>query len=207
LIDRYAMSTKRQNQYTYDFTNEEALKNLNRSGKGGILISAHLGNWEIAGNLIYNRISSCVNIVAFDNEVKKIKSYLELRFASPRYKIIEIKNDLSHLIRIKQALDRNELVAIHADRVAKNAKPFMTNFFRKKANFPLGPFIIAHKFKTPISLVFAVKTGIHHYSLSATIIQSGKPPENLQRKYIEKLEEMVKLYPSQWYNFYKYYAD
>lgn len=207
LIDRFAMTTKRKNKFSYEFKNEEVLKEIVNQGKGGILVSAHLGNWEIAGSLIFDRVTSCINIVALDQEVEKIKEFLELRTGGPRYNVIGIKDDLSHLIKIKHALDNNELIAIHADRSMNSSKEKKVPFFNHYAELPIGPFIIAHKFKVPITYVFAMKKGNFHYALSATEIQAGDSPEELQKKYADKLEEMIKMYPSQWYNFYKFYVD
>jgi len=208
LIDRIALMTKKKVHYSYDFSNEKVLKEIASNARGGVLISAHLGNWEIAGNLIHDRITSKINVLALDNEVQAIKQLLELKTGKPRYNIIPIKNDLSHLILIKHALDRNELIAIHADRTLAEGKNISLPFLKNKANFPLGPFIIAHKFKVPVTFVFALKNGAFHYSLSATDpIYSSSSAEELASKYVKCLEEKVQLNPEQWYNFYDFYAS
>src|SRR5690606_39949499 len=64
-----------KNSFTYTFEGESNLLRLNELNQGGILISAHLGNWEIAGFLL-KRINMSINIVMFEEEHEKIKEYL-----------------------------------------------------------------------------------------------------------------------------------
>lgn len=207
LIDRIAMMSSKKRHFTYSFNNEKVLREMSDNQKGGILISGHLGNWENAGNLIHERITNTINIVMLDAEVEKIKSFLELKTGGPKYNLIPIKNDLSHLIIIHKALKRNELIALHADRTSEGAKALELDFLKGKANFPIGPFILAQKFKVPITFVYAVKTTKFHYELYATDPLEGLDAENIARKYVKHLEEMVLKYPTQWFNFYKYYVD
>ena len=208
LIDRIAMFTRRKVKFTHTFNNEKVLRELNEENKGGILLSGHIGNWEIAGNLIHDRISSTINIVMLDTEVEKVKSFLELKTGGPRYSLIPIKDDMSHLILIHRALKRNEFIAIHADRISDDAKSIELDFLQSKAKFPLGPFLLAEKLKVPVSFVFAVKGTKTHYELFATDpIRGQKSAEYIAKLYVKQLETMIKKYPTQWFNFYKYYAD
>ena len=207
LIDRVALKTWRKKQYTHSFQNEEALRSIYANGKGGFFISAHVGNWENAGQLIGERITADINVLMLDAEVEKIKQYLEKETESAKFKLIPIKDDMSHLIAIHQALKRNELIALHADRIMDQGKTYLLPFLKGKAHFPAGPFIMAHKFKVPVTFVFAIKKGSFHYVLSATEpIWQVDSPEQLASLYVKRLEEMVQEAPDQWFNFYDYYA-
>jgi predicted LPLAT superfamily acyltransferase len=86
-------------------------------------------------------------------------------------------------------------------------KTYLLPFLKGKAHFPAGPFIMAHKFKVPVTFVFAIKKGSFHYVLSATEpIWQVDSPEQLASLYVKRLEEMVQEAPDQWFNFYDYYA-
>ncbi len=208
LIDRIALQTNKRKFFKHTFNNETVLRKMNDDKKGGILLSGHVGNWENAGNLISERITSTINIVMMDAEVEKIKDFLSQKTGGPKYKLIPIKDDMSHLILIHSALKRKEFVAIHADRVSENSKNISLNFLNHKADFPLGPFILAHKFKAPITFVYAAKANKFKYELYATPpINETKSPEDIAQKYVANLEEMVLKYPTQWFNFYNYYAS
>jgi predicted LPLAT superfamily acyltransferase len=208
LIDRVALKTKRKRVFTHSFNNEKALIEMNELGKGGFLFSGHVGNWENAGNLIGERITAKINILMLDEEVEKIKKFIDKTTEQAKYNLIPLKDDLSHLILIHQALKRNELIALHTDRTIDGQKTMTFPFLNGKAKFPAGPFIMAHKFKVPITFVFAVKTTSTHYQLSATDpIYNSESPEEIAGKYVARLEEMVKNSPEQWFNFYDYYVN
>jgi len=208
LIDRIAMQTNKRKTFDHTFNNEKVLRQMNDDNKGGILISGHVGNWENAGNLIRERITSTINIVMMDAEVEKIKDFLASQTGGPKYNLIPIKDDMSHLILMHRALKKNEFIAIHADRISDLSKNIELDFLNGKAKFPLGPFILAHKFKAPITFVYAAKASKFKYELYATDpLTETESPEEIAQKYAAHLESMVLKYPTQWFNFYKYYAS
>lgn len=211
IIDRVALKTFRKKIYSHSFNNEKVLREMHENGKGGFLISGHVGNWENAGNLIGERITSNVNVLMLDAEVEKIKQYVNENTEAAKFQLIPLKNDMSHLILIHQALKRNELIALHADRVMEGQKTFTFPFLGGEAKFPAGPFIMASKFKVPVTFVFAIKQGSTHFELSATdpIIgnRDADSPERIAKAYVQRLEEMVLKAPKQWFNFYDYYAS
>lgn len=206
LLDRAAFLLGKDTIFTHTFENEQYLLDIKNGGKGGILLSAHLGNWETAGNLLKGRITPTINIVMLDAEVESIKKFMELSTGGSRFKVIPIKNDLSHIISIRNALINNEFVAIHADRFLEGAKFIELDFMGKRAKFPYGPFIIASKFDAPVTFVFAAKDGEYSYHLSATAPITGKmKPEEIARLYVDELEKKVRQYPEQWFNYFNFF--
>jgi predicted LPLAT superfamily acyltransferase len=208
LLDRAAFLLGKNAYFTHTFENEQYLLDIRDGGKGGILLSAHLGNWETAGNLLKGRITPTINIVMLDAEVESIKKFMDLSTGGSRFKVIPIKNDLSHVISIRNALLNNEFVAIHADRYLEGAKFIELDFFGRKAKFPYGPFVIASKFDAPVTFVFAAKDGKYSYHLSATAPVTGKmKPEEIGKMYVEALEEKVRQYPGQWFNYFNFFQE
>jgi predicted LPLAT superfamily acyltransferase len=206
LVDRAAFLLGKDQKFTHTFQNEQCLIDIRDGGKGGILLSAHLGNWETAGNLLKGRITPTINIVMLDAEVESIKKYMDLSTGGSRFKVIAIKNDLSHIISIRNALLNNEFVAIHSDRYIEGAKFIELDFFGKKAKFPYGPFVVASKFDAPVTFVFAAKDGKYSYHLSATLPIAGRmKPEEIARLYVEELERKVREYPEQWFNYFNFF--
>lgn len=211
IIDRVALKTPRKRIYSHTFNNEKVLREMHENGKGGFLISGHVGNWENAGNLVGTRITSKINVLMLDAEVEKIKQLLDEKTEKSSFNLIPLKNDMSHLILIHKALKNNELIALHADRVMEGSKNYQLPFLGGLAEFPSGPFIMAYKFKVPIIFVFAIKLGSTHFELSATNpITAGEnvnSPEEIAKKYVEELERVAKKAPKQWFNFYDYYVS
>ena len=208
LLDRAAFLLGKDKNFTHIFENEQYLLDIRDRGKGGILLSAHLGNWETAGNLLKGRVTSAINIVMLDAEVESIKKYMDLSTGGSRFKIIPIKDDLSHVISIRNALINNEFIAIHADRFLEGSKFIELDFLGRKARFPYGPFVIASKFDAPVTFVFAVKTGKYRYHLNATLPITGKmKPQEIGQLYVAALEEKVRQYPEQWFNYFNFFQE
>ena len=57
---------------------------------------------------------------------------------------------------------------MHADRFLEGNKTLTANFLGEQARFPMGPFLLASKFKVPVSFVFAVKESNLHYHFFAS---------------------------------------
>lgn len=210
LIDKIVVLAGIKNRFTFHFDGEENLHEIARQGQGGILISAHLGNWEVAGYL-FKRLSTQVHVVMFDGEHERLKGYLEQVTGGRKFNVIVVKDDLSHVYKIGEALQRNELVCLHADRFLDGNKTVIKNFMGAPARFPVGPFAMAGAFKVPVSIVYAFKETNTHYhfygsaNISRKDIDRNQLTDHLMDKFIASLEEKVKKYPDQWFNYYNFW--
>lgn len=209
LIDKIVVMAEIPNKFTFQFDGEHYLRQLVAAGKGGILLSAHLGNWEVAGHL-FKRLQTRINIVMFDGEHQRIKQYLEGVTGGRNVNVIVIKDDLSHIYAINDALSNNELVCMHADRFMEGNKTVRTRFMGEDALFPAGPFMLAATFRVPVSQVFAFKETPVHYHLYATPPREyhGRRSQGVQEavgEFVATLEEKVRQYPEQWFNYYDFW--
>ena len=211
IIDKVVLMSGIKNNFSFDFDGEENLLNIASLQKGGILLSAHLGNWDVAGHL-FTRLHTRINIVMYDGEHEKIKEYLEGVTGKRNVNIIVIKNDLSHIYAISDAFAKNELVCMHADRFIEGNKTLTARFLGEEARFPLGPFLLASTFKVPVSFVFAVKeTKLHYHFFASQIIDyTGIGKEALMQQMLNdftaEVEYKIKKYPEQWFNYYDFWG-
>jgi predicted LPLAT superfamily acyltransferase len=213
LIDKVAVMSGLGKHFTYEWDGEEHLLGMQ---EGGLLVSAHIGSWEIAGNFLY-RTGKRFNILMYDEEHQKIKSYLDEVMHEKNLHVIPIKDDLSHVLAIRKALAANELIALHADRYIKGSKTITCRFMGREARFPEGPFYLALKFGAPVSFVFAMKESRRHYHFFATpprIYQASAkhsiPEQELLpavEDYISQLEKHIGQYPLQWFNYHRFWED
>jgi predicted LPLAT superfamily acyltransferase len=212
LIDKIAIMSGSDQHYSFNFDGEEHLRNITALQKGGLLLSAHIGNWEIAGFLL-KRLNTRINIVMFDGEHQKIKDYLASVTGKNTAHIIVIKNDLSHIFEISEALKNNELVCMHADRFVEGNKTIAHEFLGRKANFPVGPFLLALKFRVPVAFVFAMKETTFHYHFFSTEAKEYAVDEKdvfiaqILDGFTRAMEEKIKTYPEQWFNYYDFWKQ
>jgi len=201
LIDNLAILTKHQNKYSYSEIGEKYLLELINTSQSAILISGHIGSWNIAGELLKKQ-NGIVNVVMFDGEAKRIKQLIAKDIGSSTYKIIPIKDDLSHLFRIQEAIENRELICIHADRYLEGANTITARLFDKDIKLPLGPFAIASKFNIPYTFVFAVKKDQYRYQFSATKPRYSNDPQIIANEFVEVLSKKLTNYPEQWFNYF-----
>ncbi len=215
LLDKVALLAGFSNQFTFDFEGEDHIREMAVSG-GGLLIGAHMGNWEIAGQLL-ERIDTKVHIVMIEAEHEKIKNLLNSVMVKKQMDIIVIKDDFTHLFKIKEALQNDELVAIHGDRFLPGSKTMTCQFLGKDAEFPTGPFYLAVKYAKQVTFVSAVKQSKKHYHFFATPAKLYKAENNLKSRenqthsmlldYVKQLEITVKQQPEQWFNYYYFWGE
>jgi predicted LPLAT superfamily acyltransferase len=212
IIDKVVVMSGIKNDFSFDFDGEENLRKIAELQKGGILLSAHIGNWDVAGHL-FKRLDTRINIVLYDGEHEQIKEYLEGVTGKRNVNIIVIKNDLSHIYAISDAFTKNELVCMHADRFLEGNKTLKSDFLGVPARFPMGPFLLASKFKVPVSFVFAVKESKLHYHFFASeikdysTISKDAVMQEMLNDYAAEMEKKVKQYPEQWFNYYNFWEQ
>ncbi len=217
IIDKVVVMAGIKNLFTVTHANGDVLNKLSEMGKGGILISAHIGNWEVAGQGL-NRLNKPFNILMYSNEKAEIQEYMNDVMTEKKINIISINEETkSHIIELHHAFSNNELVVMHGDRYREGARTFTTTFFGKEAKFPAGPFIMAAKFGVPLCIVFAVKTSNKSYCFSAKdpiLVNRVRKEEDLEmvcqsmlKQYVKAVEELATQYPHQWFNYYDFWKS
>lgn len=216
LIDKFAILSGYQKKYTFNFDGEKYLRQVTESGEGGLIINAHLGNFDIAGQLL-ERLNTKINIIMFDAEHEKIKKLTNSTIIKKKVNIITIKNDGSHIFEIAKALQNKEIVAMNGDRYIQGNKTITCDFLGEKAQFPTGPFHLALKYNVPVFYAFAFKESKTHYHFYATkpikynfsgnIKKRNEIIKSMIKDYIFELENKIYKYPNQWFNYYQFWEN
>lgn len=207
LIDKSAISAGLRDQFTYEFDGIEKLKELLQNKNGGILISAHVGNFEIAEFFFKEiDINSEINLVTTDQEHTAIKEYLESVTSKSRVKLILIKDDFSHIYEINQALSNKELICFTGDRYFEGTKYLESELLGEMARFPAGPFLLASRLKTPVAFVYVMKETAKHYHLyTRTATVKNRDAQFLLKEYTKSVEWILSKYPYQWFNYFDFW--
>ena len=194
-------------KFTYEFDGVKILTDLLEKKQGGVLISAHIGNFEIAEYFFSEiDVDFQINLVTTDLEHSTIKNYLESLSKGSSIKFIIIRDDLSHIFEINSALARNELVCFTGDRYFEGVKSLQGNLLGAEAEFPAGPFLIASRLKVPVVFVYVMKEPKLHYHLYAREAPVKHRDEKaLLQAYIDSVESMINEYPLQWFNYFDFW--
>lgn len=207
LIDKVAIGAGLRNRFTYEFDGIETLKRLLAEKKGGVLISAHIGNFEIAEHFFADiDLDFQINLVTTDQEHSQIKEYLDNVTKKSSVKFIIVKEDLSHIYDINNALSKNELICFTGDRYMEGSKALEAEFLGKTAKFPAGPFLIASRLKVPVAFVYVMKEPRLHYHLYTREAEvKHRDAQALLETYLESVSGMIKKYPLQWFNYFDFW--
>ena len=219
LVDRFLVW---QGKITYQDLIIEDPDNLytqmNSSEKGQLLIGSHFGNLEICRALVTHgqHKNFKLNVLVHHKNAVNFNKALHQSGAS-QLSLIEIQDlNVQTMLLLQQKIEQGEWLAIAADRIPiKGNKQLTMNFLGKKADFPLGVWILAALLKTPINTIFCVKEKNQYHlklnKLSAPIKAKGEKRmvmiEQLIHKYIKSLEQACFKNPLQWFNFYNFWRN
>ncbi len=216
LIDKIAILSGQKELYTFDFDGEEYLHEIADKKQGGLLLGAHMGNWEVAGELL-ERVDAVINILMVEAEHEKLKNVLSKAIQDKKVNIIPIRDDMSHLFSVIEAFKKKELVAMHGDRFVEGNQTLDVAFLGELAKFPVGPMVLASKYAIPVSFVFSVKDSNTHYRFFATkgkvypsyrkVALRGEAIQTMVEDYVLQLQQMVLKYPLQWFNYHQFWNN
>ena len=182
------------------------------SGKGVLLLTAHLGNWEVGG-LMLARVNQPVHVVLVPDIFPGVER--ERRRLHERCGVAEIRVDRSFVatLSVLRALGQNAIVAMQGDRDFDNTG-IAVPFFGREAFFPRGPFRVAMASGAVVLPAFIVclPDGRYRAIVEAPLpIETGGDRDEALRtnilRYVAILERYVREFPEQWYCFYPFWDD
>lgn len=171
------------------------------AGRGVVLLTAHLGNWEFAGRLLSSRSGRTAHVVLSAEQDRALERYL--RLDGPRLRFVT-RHHATSTLGLLAALRRGELVAMQADRPTGGRGDAMISFFGEPAAFPLGPFVLARAAGAAVVPAFCVMVPGGRYRLEvepAIWVKSGEEQTGLTTM-VGALERVIRAYPTQWFNFF-----
>lgn len=208
VLDRFATYAGRRFKLEID-GNENFLR-LCEGEKGFVMLSSHVGNYEQAGYMLRSDRKS-FNALVYAGESATVMSERNKQFAGSNIHMIPVQADMSHLFIINKSLDDGNIVSMPADRCFGSTKSVPCQFFGATAQFPLGPFATAVQKEVPALAVMVMKEGAHRYRAFvrqlpvATTLPHRKQMAALAQSFATTLEEIVRRYPHQWYNYYEFW--
>ncbi len=198
------MPLKKVGNFFSDIRGEENLKEALVKGCGAILISAHLGNWEI-GSILMRLLNYPLAVTALPHNTEAANALVNRLRTKNRIKVFEINNSTFSGIEIFRYLKNNGIVAMIGDRDYFGAG-LEIQFMGGVARLPTGPIALAMHSGAALIPTFVLKNQEGKYSgimEKPVPLVSGKTRDeallvNLKRT-AGVLEQYIRRFPDQWY--------
>ncbi len=211
VVDKFAMYAGKK--FVVEIENyNEFIDRAARKEEGFVQLSAHIGNYEIAGYTLAVE-GKRFNALVFAGEKASVMRNRSKMFTGTNISMIAIQPDMSHLFEIDKALTDGGIVSMPADRINGSKKCIELDFLGAKAKFPLGPFSVATMRGLDVLAVNVMKDSLTSYKIYVTPLLYDKGAtrqeqiKQLSEAYVAELEKRVRQYPEQWYNYFEFWQE
>lgn len=213
ILDRFAVYGGQK--FKVDIEGNEIFLDHIARPEGFLQLSSHVGNFELSGYML-KQDKKPINALVFGGETGTVMANRIRVFREMNIKLISVGNDLGHVLAMNQALADGEIISMTGDRNFGSQKSVKCRFFGAEAEFPLGPYVLAAQRDVPVLSIFVMKESVYRYRIFVRKVEvppSDKPlplrakGAALAQAFANQLEETVRRYPHQWYNYYEFWND
>lgn len=192
--------------------NFQYLNEVKAQNRGGIFLTAHLGNWELGGAVMASLGHKMV-AVALPHKERPVNNLFNQQREDKGITIVPISQAIR---RCMETLKNNGLVGLVGDRDF-NLHGELLNFLGRKAIVPRGPAVLSLRSGAPVIPVFLTREQDGTFDLH--ICQPIYPPEdqigqdnteamlNIIKQYVPVIESFIRKYPDQWLMFRKFWVE
>lgn len=182
------------------------IKEVLGKGKGAIIVTAHIGNWELGGNII-RKLGYPMLAVALPHKHNLVNNLFNQQREKCGISVVLPQNAIRKFL---EKLKSNESVALVADRDF-GTHGLVMNFFGYPTLLPKGPAVLSIKTGAGIIPSFFLYNPDGTYTLSfhqpvypleindQTV--SDEMLKNTISQYITVVEEKIRQFPDQWLMF------
>ncbi len=180
---------------------DEALK----KGKGVVILSAHIGNWELGG-IVVSSLGYPLSGVAMPHKSKKVNEFFNTQRQRKGLKVISFGKAARTCLRL---LEENKMIALVGDKDFTKEAGVVTDFFGRPSYMPKGPAAFALKNGSTIIPVFVLRNPDDTFiiKINKPIDCSSNSIEEITSKCTKEIEQIVKNHPEQWYMFKKFWIQ
>ena len=200
LLDRVFLLHGRHRDLEVTVAGESIFEDAIAAGRGCLLLGAHLGSFEMLGVVGSVERGLAINMVMHIEDTTGLGDLIARTGRAIPYKVIALGRPDS-MLRVKECLERGEVVGILADRVYGDEATQALPFLGRPARFSLSPFRLARITGAPVVTVFGLFQGGRRYEIRFENL--GEPQV---APYAAILERNARRFPYNWFNFYDFWS-
>lgn len=186
----------------------EALDEALANGSGAVLLTAHTGSWEVAGQgLLAHRERKVTMVMAEEPDAAARRYADELRTRWGVEIVHAGGKDPSTALTLVSRLRAGGVVAVQCDRVPKALGTLAVRVCGRLFAMPEGPFRLAQASGAPLVTAFTRRAGYRRYAVHLggpfRVPRRASPEELLAvaQRAADKLGAFLAAWPAQWFHF------
>lgn len=210
VLDKFYLLSGSRNPFKISIEGIEHYDHACAQPSGFMILSSHVGNYELAGYSL--KSVKPMNAIVFGGENAYLQQNRNNTLSINNITPIPVAADMSHLFVIKGALERGEVVSIPGDRIFGSSKSIACTLLGVEAHLPLGPFITAAQLNVKTLAIFVMKERGLRYRIYIKPLEQAQLAANsrqtahgMAQQFAQQLEQMVRKYPAQWFNYYDFW--
>lgn len=195
----------------------EAIVAAIQAKQGGVLVTAHLGNFEVSRALAALRNEVRLHVLVHTHHAKRFNHLMAELNPASQINLVQVSGlDPATAAWLSARVAEGDWIVIAGDRVpvSHNSAVTQVPFLGAAAAFPTGPWVLASVLGAPVFLMWAVaeKSGfrIRFDAFREKVVlprrQRGPALVALTTDFAQRLEAEVRAAPLQWFNFYDFWA-
>ncbi|HUH58921.1 MAG TPA: glycosyl transferase [Candidimonas sp.] len=186
------------------------------TGRGQILVGAHLGNMEVCRALASQNADIVLNVLVHDKNAVHFSRLLD-EAGTSRLRLIQVSElDTATMLALSERIDRGEWLALAGDRIPLHgARTVDVSFLGHTAPLPQGPWLLAGLLRCPVNLLFCTRQHARFNvsmerladSVSWTRATRTTQVQRLAQAYADRLAAHCRQAPLQWFNFFPFWSS
>jgi KDO2-lipid IV(A) lauroyltransferase len=179
----------------------EEIEDVMSKGRGAVLVTGHIGNWELAGSYVAARgipLDAIVRGMAnplFDAYINHTREVMGMT----------VVHDSEAVRRTPRSLRGGRAVAFVADQGVLGLASTFVPFFGRPAKTPRGAAVFALRFDVPVVFVVALRKPNGRYRIIVERIEApqtgdrDKDVDAIVARFTQHLEKWVRAVPAQYF--------
>ena len=197
LVDFFSLDRA---DWNFTVSGKEHLEAARHGGRGAILLTAHLGNWELGGAVI-RRLGYPITAVAWPHPDRRLNEIFEAQ--RRRFGIEAIPLNGNSARECLEKLRAGSFVGLLGDRLY-GTRSIGAVFAGRRLAFPVGPAWLSRRARVPVLPAFCIRKAaavfeLHiHEPIFPERASETTGLEQLTQQYVRVIESQVRAYPGQW---------
>ena len=214
ILDRVYFLTDQFHRFEINIHGLEHINEQQVSGKGCILLGAHLGSFELLRALAV-RGKMPFKILMYQDHNAMITKIFNSLNPNIEKSVINLANE-NAMLEMSECLNNGEMIGMLGDRYIEKDKRLSCKLLGDDIELPSGPMTLAAITNVPVIFFCGIYCGKNKYEIYIEKISDAVQlsrverkdfVENMTKKYADRIEHYIKKHPYNWFNFYNYWKD